>query len=141
MIIEFKSKAAGAFFMTEPVMKMVFSAMQMEFSAKGIFTEEQVPQMRARLAAAIDRAKQLDQARLSQHDEAVREGEASGRDLPIGLSQRAFPLLEMLTAAEKKAREVRARSRCMRSASTEGKTPCGWPCNCASTPHSRRVMP
>ena len=102
MIIEFKSKAAGAFFMTEPVMKMVFSAMQMEFSAKGIFTEEQVPQMRARLAAAIDRAKQLDQARLSQHDGAVREGEASGRDLPIGLSQRAFPLLEMLTAAEKK---------------------------------------
>lgn len=88
--------------MTEPVMKMVFSVMQVEFAAKGIFTEEQVPQMRARLAAAIDRAKQLDQARLSQHDEAVREGEASGRDLPIGLSQRAFPLLEMLTSAEKK---------------------------------------
>ncbi len=39
---------------------------------------------------------------MSQHDEAVRQGEASGKELPVGLSQRAFPLLDMLTAAEKK---------------------------------------
>lgn len=101
MIIEFKSKAAGAFFMTEPVMKMVFSAMGVAFSPKGIFTEEQVPGARAALASAIECAKQQDQARLGQHDEAVRLGEASGNDLPVGLSQRAFPLLDMLTAAEK----------------------------------------
>jgi hypothetical protein len=102
VIIEFKSKAAGAFFMTEPVMKMVFSAMGVEFSPKGIFTEEQVPRMREALANAIERTKQQDQARMSQHDEAVRQGEASGKELPVGLSQRAFPLLDMLTAAEKK---------------------------------------
>jgi hypothetical protein len=32
----------------------------------------------------------------------LREGLTSMQELPIGLSQRAFPLLEMLTAAEKK---------------------------------------
>lgn len=102
MIIEFKSKAAGAFFMTEPVMKMVFAAIDVEFTPKGIFTETQVPLIRERLAQAIERSRGADQARIHQHDDAVRQGEASGRDLPVGLSQRAFPLLEMLTAAEKK---------------------------------------
>lgn len=102
MIIEFKSKAAGAFFMTEPVMKMVFAAIDVEFAPKGIFTVERVPLVREQLAAAVARSRQQDQARLSEHEEAARAGEAIGQDLPVGLSQRAFPLLEMLTAAEKK---------------------------------------
>ena len=102
MIIEFRSKAAGGFFMTEPVMKMVFAAIGQEFSAKGIFTEAQIPGVRSRLAAAIDQSRKQDQSRLHQHDESVREGLTAVQELPIGLSQRAFPLLEMLTAAEKK---------------------------------------
>lgn len=102
MIIEFKSKAAGAFFMTEPVAKMVFAAMGVEFAGRGIFTEEQVPIMRAKLAQAIDASKAQDRARLFDFDEAVREGGASSKDLPVGLSQRAYPLLEMLTLAERK---------------------------------------
>ncbi len=102
MIIEFKSKASGGFFMTEPVMKMVFSAIGREFSEKGIFTEEQVPIVRAKLAQVVAQSRMADRGRLQSHDEAVREGEASEKDLPVSLSQRAFPLLEMLTAAEKK---------------------------------------
>jgi hypothetical protein len=102
VIIEFKSKAAGAFFMTEPVMKMVFSAIGTEFSPKGIFTAERIPEIRRQLAAAIERSRQQDQARIDQHHDQVREGEASAQEFPIGLSQRAFPLLEMLSAAEKK---------------------------------------
>jgi hypothetical protein len=102
VIIEFKSKAIGGFFMTEPVMKMIFSAIDQEFSEKGIFTEEQVPIIRAKLASVVDQSRVADRSRLAGHDEAVREGEATGKDLPVGLSQRAFPLLEMLTAAEKK---------------------------------------
>ena len=102
MIIEFRSKAAGGFFMTEPVMKMVFAAIGQEFAAKGIFIEAQIPEVRSRLAVAIDQSRQRDQSRLNQHDESVREGLTAAQELPIGLSQRAFPLLEMLTAAEKK---------------------------------------
>ena len=88
--------------MTEPVMRMVFAAIGQEFSTKGIFTEAQVPEVHSRLAAAIDRSRQQDQSRLNQHDESVREGLTAAQELPIGLSQRAFPLLEMLAAAEKK---------------------------------------
>ena len=88
--------------MTEPVMRMVFAAIGQEFSTKGIFTEAQVPEVHSRLAAAIDRSRQQDQSRLNQHDELVREGLTAAQELPIGLSQRAFPLLEMLAAAEKK---------------------------------------
>jgi hypothetical protein len=54
------------------------------------------------LAAAIDQSRKQDQSRLNQHEESLREGLTSMQELPIGLSQRAFPLLEMLTAAEKK---------------------------------------
>jgi hypothetical protein len=102
VIIEFRSKAAGGFFMTEPVMKMVFAAIGQDFAVKGIFTEAQIPEVRSRLAAAIDQSRKQDQSRLNQHDESVREGLTAMQELPIGLSQRAFPLLEMLTAAEKK---------------------------------------
>jgi hypothetical protein len=102
VIIEFKSKATGGFFMTEPVMKMIFSAIDQEFSEKGIFTEEQVPLVRAKLASVVAQSRAADQNRLQSHDQAVREGEAGEKDFPVGLSQRAFPLLEMLTAAEKK---------------------------------------
>jgi hypothetical protein len=102
VIIEFRSKAAGGFFMTESVMRMVFVAIGQEFSSKGIFTEAQIPEIRGRLVAAIDQSRKQDQSRLNQHDESVREGLTALQELPIGLSQRAFPLLEMLTAAEKK---------------------------------------
>lgn len=102
MIIEFKSKAIGGFFMTEPVMKMVFAAIGQEFSEKGIFTETQVPIVREKLQAVVEQSRHADRSRLESHDESVREGEALAKDLPVGLSQRAFPLLEMLTAAEKK---------------------------------------
>jgi hypothetical protein len=101
VIVEFKSKATGIFIMTEPVAKMVFSAMGLTFEPKGIFTVEQVPIMRQRLQQAINASKAQDKAQLEQHDESVAEGEAIARDFPVGLSQRAFPLLDMLAASER----------------------------------------
>ncbi len=101
MIIEFKSKAAGAFFMTEPVARLVLSAAGLDYAEKGIVIAERVPEVRKTLALAIARSKQQDQDRLVAHEEAVREGEASSRETPVGLSQRAHPFLEMLTAAER----------------------------------------
>ena len=102
MIIEFRSKAAGGFFMTEPVARQVFAALGREFEPKGIFTAEQVPQARQRLQDAIDRARGSDRAHQVGHESAVQEGAASASDMPVGLSQRAYPLLEMLCAAERK---------------------------------------
>jgi hypothetical protein len=102
VIIEFKSKAAGSFFMTEPVAQMVFSAIGVELTPKGLFTEEQVPVIRARLAAAIQSTRAQDRDALNLYDETQRESAAPASELPVGLSQRAFPLLDMLAQAEQK---------------------------------------
>jgi hypothetical protein len=102
VIIEFKSKAAGSFFMTEPVAQMVFAAIGAELTPKGIFTEDQVPVIRARLAAAIQSTRAQDRDALNLYDETQRESAAPAAELPVGLSQRAFPLLDMLAQAEKK---------------------------------------
>ena len=102
VIIEFKSKATGSFFMTEAVAQIVFDALGRELTPQGIFTAEQVPAVRRELAAVVERSRQQDRQALDQHDEAVRQNERSAQDLPVGLSQRAFPLLDMLTRAEEK---------------------------------------
>ncbi len=87
--------------MTEPVARLVLSAAGLNYADKGIVIAERVPEVRKTLALAIDRSKQQDQDRLVAHEEAVREGEASSRETPVGLAQRAHPFLEMLTAAER----------------------------------------
>lgn len=88
--------------MTEPVAQLVFKALQRELTPQGIFTAEQVPQVRAQLAAVVEQSRDQDRKALNRHDEAMGQGEASSRDLPVGLSQRAYPLLDMLTRAEQK---------------------------------------
>ncbi|MEY3994561.1 MAG: hypothetical protein RLZZ113_1666 [Pseudomonadota bacterium] len=62
--------------MTEPVAKLVFAAIDMELSEKGIFTAEQVPAIRRKLDKAVEQSRQQDHARLEQHDDAVGSGEA-----------------------------------------------------------------
>ena len=88
--------------MTEAVAQIVFDALGRELTPQGIFTAEQVPAVRRELAAVVERSRQQDRQALDQHDEAVRQNERSAQDLPVGLSQRAFPLLDMLTRAEEK---------------------------------------
>jgi hypothetical protein len=106
VIIEFKSKAAGSFFMTEPVAQMVFAAIGIELTPQGIFTQEQVPVIRSKLAAAIQSTRAQDRDALNRFDEAQRESMSPASELPVGLSQRAFPLLDMLAQAEKKKAAV-----------------------------------
>jgi hypothetical protein len=102
VIIEFRSKATGSFFMTQAVAQVIFDALGRELTPQGIFTADQVPGVRHELAAVVEKSRQQDRQALDQHDEALREGQSRSEDLPVGLSQRAFPLLEMLTRAEKK---------------------------------------
>ena len=101
MITEFRSKAAGGFFMTEPAVRMIFSAIGRDFTPSGIFTEEQVPVVRRKLANAIEQSRSQDRAAMAQYNESILPQESTTQDLEVGLSQRAFPLLEMLIAAEK----------------------------------------
>ena len=69
-------------------------------SAQGIVTAQQLPDAIARLKAAIeeDRARQAEQERRrTEADEAAdKEAGNTGMAAPVGLAQRAWPLLNMM---------------------------------------------
>ena len=77
--------------------------------AKGIVTVAQLPEAIARLRAAIeeDRALQAERERQRSEDEEEqedadnREAGRTGMAAPVGLAQRAWPLLDMLEYAQK----------------------------------------
>ncbi len=73
---------------------------------QGIVTVEQLPQAIARLRAAIeeDRARQAAQG--EPDGDAAREKGETGMAAPVGLAQRAWPLLDMLERAQRAGEPV-----------------------------------
>jgi hypothetical protein len=107
-LVVFRSKAAGEIFMFAETARRIFAIIGKADSARGVISAAQVPDALARLAAAVEEEKQqLEQAREAR-DEAERRGEADGQAAAqaITLGQRAYPLLEMLRAAQKKNVDV-----------------------------------
>ncbi len=68
-------------------MRLVFSAIGYEFAPSGIFTAEQVPAIRLKLAHAIEQSRSQDGVTLAQHDESSLAGESNAQDFQVGLSQ------------------------------------------------------
>jgi hypothetical protein len=96
MLYEFKSKAAGSVVMTGPVAERLLAIVGKEPGRKGIFTVEQMPSAIEALQAAIEREK-------SEGSPPEAEGEDSRRDAAaaVTLAQRAWPLMELLRAAQR----------------------------------------
>jgi hypothetical protein len=108
-LVVFRSKAAGEIYMfAETAHRLLDIIGKAADSAKGVITADQVPDALARLVAAVDaeKAQQADAAR--ERDAADRRGEppATAQQQPVTLSQRAFPLIEMLRAASKRNVDV-----------------------------------
>lgn len=104
MLIVFKSDAAADVIMFGDVGKKLLSILGKDMDvAKGIVTVEQLPDAIARLHAAIDEDKARQAARGEDEDEDgdAAGPERSGMAAPVGLAQRAWPLLEMLEASQK----------------------------------------
>jgi hypothetical protein len=102
MLITFKSSAAGDVIMLEENGKELLGALGRDpGDAKGIFTVEQLPAALATLNAAIVADKAGD-GKQSDHSD---QGE-SGLGGVVRLSQRAFPLLEMLQLSLKEQAPV-----------------------------------
>jgi len=107
-LVVFRSKAAGEIFMFAETARRILAIIGKEDTPRGVISAEQVGDALARLTAAVDEEKaQLERAR-EEAEQAQRSGEpASGEGAPaITLAQRAFPLLEMLRAAQKKRADV-----------------------------------
>lgn len=105
-LVVFRSKAAGEIFMFAETARRIFEIIGKAEGARGVITAEQVPEALARLSAAVDEEKAQLKAAAEQSHEADRRGDSSTMAQAITLGQRAFPLLEMLRAAQKKSVDV-----------------------------------
>jgi len=102
MLIIFKSKAAADIPMyaehAKVLLALVGKSLEPESAPRGIITAAEAPGALARLKAAADAARRSDQ-------DHARDDEP-GRPIPVGLAQRAFPLIDMLDRAVADGRDV-----------------------------------
>jgi hypothetical protein len=106
-LVVFRSKAAGEIFMFAETARRILAIVGKEDTPRGVISAEQVGEALARLNAAVEEEKaQLEQAR-EDAEQAQRRGEPAAEGArAITLAQRAYPLLEMLRAAQKKKVDV-----------------------------------
>ena len=104
-LVVFRSKAAGEIFMFAETARRIFELIGRQQAARGVITADQVPEALQRLSAAVEQEK----ANLKAVAEAARQKDHSVEEppgAPVTLGQRAFPLIEMLRAAEKRKVDV-----------------------------------
>ena len=104
-LVIFRSKAAADITMFAENARRIFEIIGRPESVRGVITAAQVPDALQRLTAAVDQEKA--QHRAASADAANDEQEGKGASARgVTFSQRAFPLMEMLRAAQKKNADV-----------------------------------
>ena len=101
MIYEFKCRATGNIIMTAPVGDAMLEAIGREPSAQGVITTEQMPEAIARLQALSAANPPTEPP-----DRSGGDFDGDRGDIPVSLSQRAFPLIEMLQQAHRAGKDV-----------------------------------
>ena len=89
MLVKFRSSTSGEIMMFAENARTVLAVLKKECTARGVITLEQLPDEIALLRAATERDRAENP--LSDDPEGVPVGA-----LPVGFSQRATPLLELL---------------------------------------------
>jgi hypothetical protein len=97
MLITFTCKSAADVLMYETHAKPLLDLLDKEVQ-RGVITAEEVPEAIARIERAITENKRAQSAMDDHADEA--SGDPTG-DAGVSFSARAFPLLEMLRAAQR----------------------------------------
>ena len=100
-LVVFRSKAAGEIFMFAETARRIFEIIARPEAPRGVITAEQVPAALQRLVDAVEEEKA--QLKAAREDAEVQDKQGAGevQPRPITLGQRAFPLIEMLRAAQK----------------------------------------
>jgi Domain of unknown function (DUF1840) len=105
-LVVFRSKAAGEIYMFAETAHRLLDIIGKSDTPQGVITADQVPDALARLIEAVE-AEKAQQAQAAQERAESEQGSgAPGGERPITLSQRAFPLIEMLRAAEKRKVDI-----------------------------------
>jgi Domain of unknown function (DUF1840) len=108
MLIPFRSKAAGDFFMFDHHVRPLFDLMGKPFSAQGVINGASAGAFATALSAALEAApaeKAVNDADINA-DINADTSSGSNSELPVGLKQRAWPLLDMLRRAASKNVDV-----------------------------------
>ena len=100
-LVIFRSNVAADIVMFAENARRIFEIIGRPESARGVITAAQVPDALQRLTAAVDQEKEQLKAATAQGDgdEGLRQGADDLRARGSTLSQRAFPLNQMLRAA------------------------------------------
>lgn len=102
MLITFKSDAAADVIMLgEHAKKLIAIIGKDPEDPKGIVTVVQLPEAIMRLKAAIEEDKARRAEPTEAEEEAAAEQGKTGMAAPVGLAQRAWPLLDMLEYSQK----------------------------------------
>ena len=106
-LVVFRSKAAAEIYMFAETARRLLTIVGKADSDRGVIRADEVGDALNRLTAAVEQEKvELSEARAYREVEE-RTGDAhSERVVPITLGQRAFPLIGMLRAAQKKQVDV-----------------------------------
>jgi hypothetical protein len=103
MLVKFKSKAAAEVFMYEEHAKMILDLLGKD-TRQGIITAEETGSAIAAIEAEIERFNRLAAAeeaqKKEQRDDDYDKDEAARQPEAVKFSTRAYPLLEMLRAAQ-----------------------------------------
>ncbi|NDF03626.1 MAG: DUF1840 domain-containing protein [Betaproteobacteria bacterium] len=106
-MIQFMSKAAASFIMTDEVARAVFGAAGQEASDRGIWILERLPEILGRLEEASQRSQIAQRAKAQDGDQEEDDrawGSSSGRG--VALHQRLAPVLEMVRRAQAEGQPV-----------------------------------
>ena len=106
-LVVFRSKAAAEIYMFAETARRLLQIVGKADSERGVIAAEEVAEALSRLTAAVEQEKaELRDAR-AQREVDERTGDAHTEHAPpITLGQRAFPLIEMLRAAQRKRVDV-----------------------------------
>jgi hypothetical protein len=100
----FRSKAAGSFVMVPDTARQLLEILGKPVAERGVIPADQIDDALARLQRAVDEAGPADAGAAAATGAARAAHEDPAAPAPVGLRQRAYPLIQMLRAA--RARDV-----------------------------------
>jgi Domain of unknown function (DUF1840) len=103
-LVIFRSKVAADIIMFAENARRIFEIIGRPESAQGVITAAQVPDALQRLTAAVEQEKELLKTAASEASADQKGDDLRARGGTLG--QRAFPLIEMLRAAQRKGADI-----------------------------------
>ena len=98
MLITFKSPASPDVMMLENLAQHLLGIAGKSLGQRGVITHEELPDVIAKLEAAVSADKQNNAEHNLHHGP---DGQDHENEMPVGLAQRAFPFLDMLRESHK----------------------------------------